>query len=170
MFISPPWNQFSWCFFFPREMRDVVTNQDIWEEKIQFLRRWLGTIWLLSSVWTLEADERKLFSIFKWSGETRGWTLWENSSKVWIKTEYLTKKSIYHQRSRPIGHPQIDLGTRGPSCWFLGKIINANENSTWYKCVTNWKIDGQLTISWPSTNNDHKEILQKEETLKKAHL
>ena len=29
------------------------------------------------------------------------------------------------------------------------------------------KIDGQLTISWPSTNNDHKEILQKEKLLKR---
>ena len=145
----PHYGLFSWCFFVPREMRDVVSNQVIWEEKIQFLRRWLGTIWLLSSVWTLEANGRKSFSIFKWSGETRGWTLWENSSKRWIKTEYLIKKSICHQRTRPIGHPQFDLGTRGPSWWFLGEIINTNENSTWYKCVTNWKnrwsVDHQLT-------------------------
>ena len=166
MFISPPWTRFSWYFFVPREMRDVVANQDIWEEKIQFLRWWLEIIWLLSSVWTLEADERKFFSIFKWSGETRGWTLLENSSKRLIKTEYLTEKSISHQRSRPIGHPQIDLGTRVPSWWFLGKIINANENSTWYKYFTNWKS----MVSWSSTNNDHKEILQKGETLKKSHL
>ena len=84
--------------------------------------------------------------------------------KRWIKTEYLTEKCISHQRSRPIGHPQSDLGTRGPLWWFLGKIINANENSTWYKCVTNRKS----MVSWPSV--DQVQIMTIKKSYKKKKL
>ena len=81
----------------------------------------------------------------------------ESKLSIWQKRVPLIKKS------RPIEHPQIDLGTHGPSWWFLGKIINANENSRWYKCVTNWKS----MVNWPSVDQVQIMIIKKSYKKKK---
>lgn len=116
----------------------------------------------LPGPWKQMRENPFLFSneVERPEGGLFGKTVQKGGSKLSI----CQKKNICHQRSRPIGHPQFELGTHGPSWWFLGKIINTNENSTWYKYVTNWKS----MVSWPSV--DQVQIMIIKKSYKKTKL
>lgn len=108
--------------------------------------------------------EKVLFYfLMKWRDQ-RVDTLGKQFKKVGQNWVSVKKRISVIKEVGLFGHPQFELGAHGPSWWFLGKIINTSENSTRNKCVTNWKS----MVSWPGTNNDHKEILQKDETLRKG--
>lgn len=152
LFIHFPTTVSPCCFFIPREIRDVVSNQDIRVLKILSIPAGDWKLLVAFVCLYLESSSEKFLfcSLMRWRDMEGGIFGGSSMFKKLDQNSVSVKKKISLIKEVELSDIAIlTLGTHGPSFWLLVKIIPHPIDPHMVKLISDWKLmEGEYDLKF----------------------